>query len=248
MLLGVLIGGKSYSPQKYLFVLLIVAGVAAFIFKDKYDANDGKDPLIGGLLIALSLLMDGLVGATQERLRAFSKPSWDRFMLNVNYWGVTILIPILAVTGEGRDMIDFAFMHPTVIWHLALAVLVGTSGQVFITMTISSFGSLPVSLITTTRKFFTVLMSVLLFENKLTTRQWIAAAVIFTALLLDACFSKKVVAPTQEKVVYVKEDKSENSQDPTDVQSEVEEIFIDDADVSVSFMQETSTFDPEQKV
>lgn len=34
MLLSVLIGKKSYAKQKYLFVLVIVIGVGAFIFKD----------------------------------------------------------------------------------------------------------------------------------------------------------------------------------------------------------------------
>lgn len=49
MLLGVLIGRKKYSLQKYLFVFMIVTGVALFIYKDttkaKSDSLSDKSPL-----------------------------------------------------------------------------------------------------------------------------------------------------------------------------------------------------------
>ena len=34
MVLGVLVGGKKYPTLKYLFILMIVAGVALFMYKD----------------------------------------------------------------------------------------------------------------------------------------------------------------------------------------------------------------------
>lgn len=50
---------------------------------------------------------------------------------------------------------------------------------------------MPLSIVTTTRKFFSVFLSVKLFQNKLSLRQWIAAGIIFGALFLDAVFNKK---------------------------------------------------------
>lgn len=194
MILGVLIGKKSYAAQKYFFVMMIVIGVGLFIFKDKYDAKEGENYLIGGYLIGFSLLMDGFTGAVQDRMRCVCKPTSMNFMYYVNGWSSLVLITLMSGSGEGRDLIQFAQRHPTVIWEMALVVLVGTVGQVFISEMISNFGSLPLSLVTTTRKFFTVLVSVVAFENKLTLTQWIASGIIFSALLLDAIFSKKKTA------------------------------------------------------
>lgn len=46
MILGVLLGRKSYPLTKYLFVLMIVIGVGIFMYKDKASAA-GADSIIG---------------------------------------------------------------------------------------------------------------------------------------------------------------------------------------------------------
>lgn len=66
MVLGVLLGRKSYPLKKYFFILLIVIGVVLFMFKEQ--AKKGADPQsfgIGEVLLLLSLTMDGLTGAVQ---------------------------------------------------------------------------------------------------------------------------------------------------------------------------------------
>jgi len=40
MVMGVIFGRKSYPWRKYLFVFLIVAGVALFMYKDKKGASE----------------------------------------------------------------------------------------------------------------------------------------------------------------------------------------------------------------
>lgn len=203
MLLGVLIGKKSYAAQKYFFVLMIVIGVGMFIFKDKYERKDGEDPFIGSSLIGASLLMDGLTGAVQDRMRSVENPDSMTFMLFVHQWSSVILVSSMAVTGEGRDFIEFAKRNPEIIWQMALVAALGTIGQAFISAMISNFGSLPLSLVTTTRKFFTVLVSVVLFGNNLTAVQWVATATIFSALLLDAIFSRKARVIDEDETVEV---------------------------------------------
>ena len=85
----------------------------------------------------------------------------------------------------------------------------------FIFLTVTEFGPLPCSIMTTTRKFFTVLASVILFGNVLSGRQWIGTVLVcitgcsqlifchlnfnrpfsylkvFTGLTLDSIFAKK---------------------------------------------------------
>lgn len=67
MILGVLVGHKSYPMKKYLFVLLIVIGVVLFMYKDRPVSSSQSDSSfgIGEILLLLSLTMDGLTGAVQ---------------------------------------------------------------------------------------------------------------------------------------------------------------------------------------
>lgn len=52
----------------------------------------------------------------------------------------------------------------------------------------ANFGPLPCSIITTTRKFFTVLASVIFFGNALSMRQWFGTVLVFTGLSLDSFY------------------------------------------------------------
>lgn len=72
-------------------------------------------------------------------------------------------------------------------------------GQLFIFLMVASFGPLACSVVTTTRKFFTVLCSVLLFGNVLVARQWLGAVLVFAALFTDMLFGKKQSAPANKK-------------------------------------------------
>jgi len=63
--------------------------------------------------------------------------------------------------------------------------------QHFIFVTISTFGPLTCSIITTTRKFFTILSSVILYQHPITVVQWFGTILVFVGLLLDTVFGKE---------------------------------------------------------
>lgn len=192
MLLGVLIGRKSYTLQKYLFVLLIVVGVILFMFKEgKTNSNPLEQEGLGQLLLIMSLTMDGLTGAIQERMRQHSSPSAQHMMLAMNGWSSLLLSVPLVVSGEAFEFVNFAAKYPQMLTHLATLALAGALGQLFIFMMVSSYGALACSVVTTTRKFFTVLCSVLLFGNNLTSRQWTGTVLVFTGLFADMFYGKK---------------------------------------------------------
>lgn len=62
--------------------------------------------------------------------------------------------------------------------------------QIFIFTTITNFGPLACSIFTTTRKFFTFLGSVIIFNNTLLSRQWVGVVLVFIGLGLDVAFGK----------------------------------------------------------
>lgn len=51
--------------------------------------------------------------------------------------------------------------------------------QTFIFMTVVYFGPLTCSIVTTTRKFFTILGSVILFGNVMSMMQWVGTVLVF---------------------------------------------------------------------
>lgn len=191
MLLGVLLAHKRYTVQKYFFVLMIVVGVIMFIYKDGKSKDGDSNNHIGLILIGISLLSDGVLGAIEDRMRAATKPSTFNFMFSINMYSAIFLVIGTIATGEIVHFYEFASKYPDVYLKIGAAALVGSMGQIFIFMMISEFGPLPCSIVTTTRKFFTVLISVIFMGNPLTTQQQIATAVVFAALFADALWGKK---------------------------------------------------------
>uniref|UniRef100_A0A1A9VVR9 Sugar phosphate transporter domain-containing protein n=1 Tax=Glossina austeni TaxID=7395 RepID=A0A1A9VVR9_GLOAU len=193
MILGVLIGRKSYSWIRYACVFTIVLGVVLFMYKEsKANATTlTADAGLGELLLFLSLSMDGLTEAVQERMSSSSAPTGLQMMLSMNFWSIPILGFAMIVTGEGKDFIYFASYHPELWTHMSMLALCGCFGQFFIFLMVAKFSPLACSVVTTTRKFFTVLCSVVVFGNVLIPRQWIGAILVFAGLFADMFYGKK---------------------------------------------------------
>lgn len=146
MILGVLIGNKKYSVQKYVCIVLIVIGVCLFMYKDgKSNAGAGESSFgIGEILLILSLSMDGLLGAIQERIRSASQPSAQQMMLAMNGWSTIMTAVAIICTWEIMPFIEFTSKYPFVWLNLGLLALTGAIGQLFIFMMVSElkFGSI----------------------------------------------------------------------------------------------------------
>lgn len=171
---------------------MIVVGVALFMYKD--GGTSKKEPSgqlsVGELLLLLSLTMDGLTSAVQERMRAEYNSKSGHMMLNMNMWSVVFSGMVILISGELFEFVHFLQRYPTTVWHIGTFCIAGAIGQYFIFLTVAEFGPLPCSIITTTRKFFTILGSVLFFGNSLLPRQWLSTLIVFSGLFLDAMYGK----------------------------------------------------------
>lgn len=163
-----------------------------FIYKDgNVTKKQTESQLsVGELLLLLSLMMDGLTSAVQERMRAEHNSKSGHMMLNMNLWSVIFSSTVILISGELFEFIRFLQRYPSTIWHIMTFSIAGAFGQYFIFLTVAEFGPLPCSIITTTRKFFTVLGSILIFGNNLSSRQWISTFIVFSGLFLDAMYGK----------------------------------------------------------
>lgn len=76
--------------------------------------------------------------------------------------------------------------HPD-LWQTLIAfALTSAFGQLFVFYTIRTFDSLVLTTITTTRKFFTIVLSVVWYGHSLNSRQWGSVGIVFAGLVLDA--------------------------------------------------------------
>ncbi|KAG1927735.1 solute carrier family 35 member B1 [Pimephales promelas] len=97
---------------------------------------------------------------------------------------------VVLWSGEVWEFLTFTDRHPAIIYNILLFGITSALGQTFIFMTVVYFGPLTCSIITTTRKFFTILGSVLLFGNVISPLQWFGTILVFLGLGLDAKFGK----------------------------------------------------------
>ena len=132
------------------------------------------------------------IGVFQEKMRDEKyKTTEHNMMYNMNLYGCVILSGMILFTGEIWEFLTFASQYPLVISQIGLYGACSAIGQHYIFVTVVTFGPLMCSIITTTRKFFTVLCSVFLFSNPMTPQKWMATALVFFGLGLDVYGKQK---------------------------------------------------------
>lgn len=194
IIIGVLIFKKRYSLKKIILVSFIIFGITTFILDQEVEGSKHHQTfnMKGILLTLLSLTLDGFTGPTQDTLIKTYKPSPYRTMLYSSLWSAFYTFLISIFTGEFLKAIQFIFMYPSVLVNLILLALASPLGQFFIYQMIHDFGSLTTSIITTTRKFFSIIISIFWFGHELSFIQWICIFVVFISLGFDLFDSKRV--------------------------------------------------------
>ncbi|XP_058084104.1 UDP-galactose/UDP-glucose transporter 3-like [Magnolia sinica] len=189
MLMGTIVYGIKYTFPEYVCTLLVAGGVSAFALLKTSSKTISKlahpNAPLGYGLCFLNLALDGFTNATQDSITArYPKTSaWD-IMLGMNLWGTiyNVIYMFGSPWGSGFEAVHFCRQHPEAAWDIFLFCLCGAVGQNFIFLTISRFGSLANTTITTTRKFVSIVVSSLLSGNPLSAKQWGSVVMVFSGL------------------------------------------------------------------
>ncbi|KAG6372862.1 UDP-galactose transporter [Boletus reticuloceps] len=207
MLMNFLLYRRKFAPHKYLVVALVTTGISVFMFfgnekPAKGTSNKVSDgpqspylQLIGIAYLLVNLIFDGIINSTQDEL--FSRP-----------WNTPITTYPCPPSSSGAQSefssaLEFIQSHPSVVIPLLQFSLTGALGQLFIFETLQHFGSLTLVTITLTRKMFTMILSVVVYNHKLTVGQWLGAAIVFAGISVEAFVKRKDVHAKQ--VVLEKE-------------------------------------------
>jgi UDP-galactose transporter B1 len=186
MLARIVIVGKRYALREYATVVVITAGIATFmLMKESKKKGAAETSMIGLGLLFTSLALDGYTGPTQENIIKEHKPTTQQLMLWLNIAAVIMVTAVLLVTGQLFTAIDFIQRHPSIITDILVFAMLSAVGQNFILLTLFRFDSLVLTTVTTTRKFFTILASVVWFGHTLNGYQWFGVGLVFLGLGLD---------------------------------------------------------------
>ncbi|KAJ3913657.1 UAA transporter [Lentinula edodes] len=215
MIMNVLLYRRRFAPHKYLVVFMVTTGITIFMgFGSDSQKHGGKKAvsasmdhgstpyasLIGASYLLINLALDGAINSTQDEIFSRYKISGQQMMLWINLMCTCISfvlmvlplpsIPVLLPSGNGRSelvaALTFVQQHPGIISPLIEFSVTGALGQLFIFETLQHFGSLTLVTITLTRKMFTMLLSVVVYNHQLTPGQWLGAAVVFAGISVEA--------------------------------------------------------------
>lgn len=167
----------------------------------------GLRTAIGVLLVLINLSCDGLVGAQQDRLHAghrkkasggsgvppiymmYAQNGWASILLAAYLVGEAGVLRVQVQTegaqgsaGQLLDSLAFMQRHPESIAHALGFALCGTIAQVTIFRALALLGAYTTSTITLSRKFFSILLSTLVYRHTLSAMQWAGIGAVFCGL------------------------------------------------------------------
>jgi len=176
----------QHTRSQYICGFLITAGIVVFnLTSEKGGKHDQDTSIIGLVALMISLFCDGLLGVIQgEVKKKFNPTSWDQ-MESLNKWAAILCTIVALVSGQAMSFIEYVKEYPAVVNDIAIVSVLGTLGQVFIFYTIANFSPLLLSIVTTTRKFFTVLFSIMYFNHQLNYLQWVSIGLVFVGVFIE---------------------------------------------------------------
>ena len=189
LMMSIALINRRYNLRKCMSIVLVVVGVSSFMLENTRGGQNGKEDKdqnsLGVLLVVSSLFFDGIVAVAQDKLREVSHISASDMMFDINKWAAFLMFSITTVKGDLLPFIGYCRTSEWFLLQMAALCISGVLGQQFIFLTVVNFGPLVCSVITTTRKFFTILLSTLIFQHILTLKHWACVCMVFFGLVIE---------------------------------------------------------------
>jgi len=189
MLGQLLLGGSSYNGRDYAFAGLLVTGTVLLSLGTSHPKEaDSTDTTTGIAFVVLSLVMDGCTGGLQKKLKrdtAAAPPTTYDFVLYTHCSMLLVALLVAVGTGDLRQGVVFVSQNPPVALRVAQLCLLSVLGQSFIFYVISCFDPLVCATVTTTRKMWSVLLSIVAFQHQLTATGYAGLTLALSGLVLE---------------------------------------------------------------
>lgn len=228
MIMAFVLHGHVFEFFKYISAGLITLGVSLFMLLQPGNVSSQFSSSFYGLfLLTINLLIDGAFNSSQDEifkkyrisgmsfLSSYPGPQMMYFMNLFSVFFMLIYMvcfsPFLRGSSEFFEALHFVSNHDVIFWDLLLLGFCGAAGEIFIFYTLEKFGSVFLVTINVTRKMFSMLLSVFLFNHALSSGQWLGVGLVFTGIGIEAFMSKKPKSkkPLKDENVRIEKNKSE---------------------------------------
>eukprot|EP00929_Paragymnodinium_shiwhaense_P110058 TRINITY_DN76771_c0_g1_i1.p2 TRINITY_DN76771_c0_g1~~TRINITY_DN76771_c0_g1_i1.p2 ORF type:complete len:327 (+),score=96.44 TRINITY_DN76771_c0_g1_i1:125-1105(+) len=198
VMIGQLLLGKAkYTTREYIHVAMIVGGTALVSMAGKSKPGQSSS-MVGLFFLGGALACDGVVAGTQKALqktmkeKGLEEKSFEMQFLTNLYMMITAVVFAMCL-GEFWGGVEFLLANPMIARNIICFVVCSAVGQAFIFFTISSFDPLVCTTVTTTRKVFSVLLSIFTKGHSLNAQGWGGISLACGGILaeLEEKFSKK---------------------------------------------------------
>ena len=171
VLVGVLFTGVKDTRLRLGSKKILVAGVATLgmivfkVFDPNINKNSHHTEILGVVLLIASLVADGFLPDFQAVIKSEYRPQPSVLMGEVNKWAGILAVIYSVVRGNFWHMIIFMRDHNKVVMDLVLIAVLAAVGQMFIYRIVRQFRQHMVPFIITTRKIFTVALSIVYYGH-----------------------------------------------------------------------------------
>ena len=186
MIGSLFVKGVKYHPLQYLSVIFITLGVVIFNYNNKKGGS--SDSIYGMLALFISLMLDAATSYYTETFkRKFNSSSLSQQQLCTGV-GAALILPIVIMNNiylPETTIFSYISKFPDVLEDILFFSLLSAFGNYFIFWGLNLLGSLNVVIITTTRKFATIIVSILWFSHSLTQFQVLCIGLVVFGAGLD---------------------------------------------------------------
>merc|ERR1712151_300321 len=192
---SILLGGKKYSLRSYIQVGSIIAATV-MVSMNKKSKPGQTSSMAGVVFICASLMLDGVTGGVQDALKSKCKDlkikakNFDMMFWTNFFMGVVAVLAALCL-GEVATGTAYILANPAIMPKVLAFGACSAIGQSFIFFVVSEYGPLKNATVTTTRKIFSVLLSIFLKGHALAPMGWAGIALGSIAIIGELIPEKK---------------------------------------------------------
>lgn len=190
VMIGQLLQGSRYTLKEYFTVALIIGGTVMVSMSKGSKKGGGGDSMMGVAFIIGSLACDGFTASMQHRIKNMSKANNIKvegfdMMFSTNVVMTLVGFATAVALKEIAPGLAYCQENPEIMSKIIKFAICSALGQSFIFYTIANFDSLTTTTVTTTRKVFSVLLSIFTKGHKLNTQGWSGIGVASAGILME---------------------------------------------------------------
>jgi adenosine 3'-phospho 5'-phosphosulfate transporter B2 len=186
MLMGKILGNKTYPAYDYLVALLIGIGIAMFMTStdDLSIGNDYSSTWTGVMLLCLYLFFDSFTSQFQSRMfQRHRDLSMVELMFATSAYSTVLSFVTLLHTKELYPALKFVTTHSEIHLHFFLFSICSSAGQLLIYYSIKNFGAVVFTLIMTCRILLSIALSCVLYGHEVSASGFFGLMLVMAAVI-----------------------------------------------------------------